>query len=131
MTMTPIARRALPLGVLAAAAGAGALATSPPASALKLTECQHPLVTGVEVYHLSHVGTATACRVALSLFRWEAKPGNIPKLYGCTSHPGRPFLRLRRFEGWSLHIARPGDFVMSRGSSSFDVTGTDFPLNCT
>jgi hypothetical protein len=109
---------------------AGALAAGPAASAQRLTECQHPLVTGVEVYHLSHVGTATACRVALALFRFEAKPGNIPKLYGCTSRPGRPFLKLRRFDGWSLHIAVSGPFVMSRGAASFDVTGTDFPLNC-
>jgi hypothetical protein len=84
----------------------------------------------VEVYHLLHVTAATACPVALKLFAWENKSGNITKLYGCKSL-GHPFLRLREFDGWALSIVPAGDFEMARGRSSFYVTGTDFPLNCT
>jgi hypothetical protein len=105
-------------------------AASAHAAALpKLTECQHPVRTGVEVYHLVHITAATACPVALKLFAWEYK-GNITKLYGCKSL-GHPFLRLRRFNGWALSIASSGNFEMASGQSSFYVTGTDFPLNCT
>jgi hypothetical protein len=118
-------------GLVIAATAVAFLASGRPAQALKLTECQHPVLTGVEVYRLHNVNVATACRVALSLFRWEAKPGNHVRLYRCTSLPGRPILKLHSFGGWALHIARSGDFVMSRPQQrSFDVGGTDFPLNC-
>jgi len=96
----------------------------------RLIECQHPVRTGVDVYHLVAIKSATACSVALKLFAWEYNPGNITKLYGCKSL-GHPFLRLHRFDGWALSIVPAGDFKMARGAGSFYVTGTDFPLNCT
>jgi len=40
-----------------------------------------------------------------------------------------PYLRLHHFHGWRLSLTP--DFVMSRGRASFDVEGTDFPINCT
>lgn len=88
------------------------------------------------MYALRRVARATACRLALDLFAWE-NAGHAPELYGChrpsPQAAGYPFLRLRRFHGWSLSLrGRPfGAFTMSRGRSSFEITGTDFPLNCT
>jgi hypothetical protein len=36
------------------------------------------------------------------------------------------------FDGWRLSLSgRYQAFTMSQGPSSFEVTGTDFPLNCT
>jgi hypothetical protein len=102
-----------------------------------LHECQHPVVTGVEVYNLHAVTAETACPVALALYKWENKTGNGPKLYGChyphRNSGGYPYLRLHRFNGWKLSlVGKPyGSFTMSRGKSWFQVTGTDFPLNCT
>jgi hypothetical protein len=96
----------------------------------KLTECQHPLVTGEEAYALHDVTAATACPLVRALARWEYHPpSHIEKLYACVG-PGHhtPKLVRRRFEGWTLSIHN--GFVMSRGRSSFKVTGTDFPLNC-
>jgi hypothetical protein len=113
------------ISLLALLAGSASGASTP-----RLIECQHPVRTGVEVYHLIAVKSAAACPVALKLFAWEYKQGNITKLYGCKSL-GHPFLRLHRFDGWALSIVPAGDFEMSRGASSFYVTGTDFPLNCT
>ncbi|MGA2471045.1 MAG: hypothetical protein ABSG64_10180, partial [Solirubrobacteraceae bacterium] len=85
---------------------------------------------GVEVSHLRHVSAATACPVALSLYSWENKEGNIPKLYKCTGSPPMALLKLHKFDGWKLSIAQSGYFEMSRGQSSFYVSGTDFPLAC-
>jgi len=112
-----------------------------PSGALALTkthECQRPVKTGVEVYHLQSITAARACPVALALFGWEtSSPARQDALYGCNrpspEQAGYPYLRLHRFRGWKLSLfGKPyGEFVMSRGSSSFRVIGTDFPLNCT
>jgi len=123
---------------LAALASAAAFVPAPGALAsppLKLTECQKPLVTGEEVYNLKAVSAAKACPVVLALGHWEYEPGHlvqhITELYGCRG-PGKhdPVLKLRSFDGWRLSLTKAGDFQMSRAGSSFDVTGTDFPLNC-
>lgn len=100
-------------------------------------ECQKPVRTGVEVYKLHNISPATACPVALALFAWEASsPARNRALYGC-SRPkpeaaGYPYLRLHRFRGYRLSLTgKFRAFTMSRGRSSFQVSGTDFPLNCT
>jgi hypothetical protein len=118
------------LGALATTA-AVLLIASAPAPAAKYIECQHPVVTGVEISHLRHVSSATACPVALSLYRWENKDNHMPKLYRCAGKPpGTAVLELHTFDGWALSIAKSGYFEMSRGQSSFYVSGTDFPLAC-
>ncbi|HEV3320741.1 MAG TPA: hypothetical protein VG147_00950 [Solirubrobacteraceae bacterium] len=126
----PTMRSTCLLGALAAAVGVS-LTVSAPAPAAKYIECQHPVGTGVEISHLRHVSSATACPVALSLYRWENKDDHMPKLYKCAGNPpGTPVLKLHTFDGWGLSIAKSGYFEMSRGQSSFYVTGTDFPLAC-
>lgn len=121
--------------------GAAAIALATAAVALpatgaqafpKLTECQHPVSTGEEAYHLKNVTAKTACPVVLALGRFERKPANIRKLYECIG-PGKhaPRLKLHSFDGWHIAILKAGDFQMSRGRASFDVGGTDFPINCT
>jgi hypothetical protein len=124
---------------LALAVCAGAVSTITPGAAAaepKLHECQKPVRTGVEVYGLKGVSSARACGLALALFSWE-NAGHWEVLYGCRrpspDAPGRPYLKLHRFHGWALSLrGRPfGEFRMSRERSSFFVTGTDFPLNCT
>jgi hypothetical protein len=118
------------LGALAAVAGV-LLSASTSAPAAKYIECQHPVVTGVEISHLRHVSRATACPVALALYRWENKDNNMPKLYKCTGKPpGTAALKLHTFDGWALSIGKSGYFEMSRGQSAFYVSGTDFPLAC-
>lgn len=105
----------------------------------KLIECQHPVRTGEEAYNLRNVSAETACAVVLDLGHWEYRPGHvrqhISELYTCVGRskrsPGTPALKMRTFEGWRLSLTPQGDFQMSRNASSFDVTGTDFPLNCT
>jgi hypothetical protein len=108
------------------------------AASVRTHECQHPVVTGVEVYHLKAITTGRACPVALALFRWEtSSPAHQDSLYGCNrpapDAAGYPYLRLHTFRGWKLSLfGKPyGEFVMSRGGSAFRVVGTDFPLNCT
>ena len=131
--MRPMLRIVLTLSLWALSAPAAAQASSGlPAG---LHECQHPVMTGVEVYDLKGVRPATACPVALALFRWEPRHGNATRLYGChrkrPAAAGYPYLKLRRFDGWSLSLTgRYKAFTMTRGSASFKVTGTDFPLNC-
>ena len=98
------------------------------ASALAIVECQHPVMTGVEVYRLHHITSHSACPVALALFRWEITGSHERALYGCHGI-GHPYLRLHSFHGW--HLALTPDFVMSRHGTSFAVGGTDFPINCT
>ena len=64
--MSAQAARTIRQGVLALAATAlllGALSVSR-AGALTLTECQHPVVTGVEVYNLHRISTRAACPVS-------------------------------------------------------------------
>jgi hypothetical protein len=104
---------------------------TPPAGALpKLIECQRPVRTGEEIYDLVHVSAATACPVVRALARWEYHPiSHIRELYLCKG-PGHhtPALVRHSFDGWRITLT--SDFRMSRGESSFAVTGTDFPVNC-
>lgn len=98
-------------------------------------ECQRPAITGVEVYDLKNVKVSTACPVALALSKWEPKHGNASRLYGChrtsPTAAGYPYLKLQVFDGWKLSLTgRYKAFTMSRGTAAFEVTGTDFPLNC-
>ncbi len=111
-----------------------ACATSPAAGGARsvwTVECQHPIVTGVEIYALRHISIGHACPVALSLFRWEIDGKHRLALYRCHElgqrHP-RPHLRLHTFRGWRLSLTP--EFVMSRRGASFAISGTDFPLNC-
>jgi hypothetical protein len=94
-------------------------------------ECQHPIVTGVEIYRLRHISISRACPVALGLFRWEIDGRHRLSLYRCHElgqlHP-HPHLRLHTFRGWRLSLIP--DFVMARHGASFAVAGTGFPLNC-
>jgi hypothetical protein len=105
------------------------------ASALKTYQCQHPLVTGQEAFRLKNVSPKTACKAVLAVARFiknGARPGRLYKCVGLTeSHPGKPKLKIHRLAGWNLRIAHQYEFVMFRGRSSFSVSGTDFPLNCT
>jgi hypothetical protein len=98
-------------------------------------ECQHPVVTGVEVYGLKNVAVSTACPVALALSKWEPKRANAARLYGChrksADAAGFPYLKLHVFGGWRLSLTgRYKAFTMTKGAATFQVTGTDFPLNC-
>jgi hypothetical protein len=98
-------------------------------------ECQHPVVTGVEVYDLKSVTVSTACPVALALSKWEPKHDNAARLYGChrknPNAAGFPYLKMHVFDGWGLSLTgRYKAFTMTKGAASFQVTGTDFPLNC-
>jgi hypothetical protein len=126
-------RRSL-VSVAAALSLAGlawSLGAAPAQAMPKLIECQRPVRTGEEIYDLEHVDPATACPVVRALARWEYHPiSHVRELYVCVG-PGhhRPRLVLHSFEGWRITLA--GAFRMSRGNSSFDVTGTDFPVNCT
>lgn len=124
-------------GVLAVMFGLVLLAPSTSFAGSSSHECQKPVRTGVEVYNLHHISSATACPVALELFRWESSSAARQKaLYGCArprpEAPGYPYLRLHRFRGYRLSLSKPGKiFTMSKGRASFEVGGTDFPLNCT
>jgi hypothetical protein len=113
-----------------AGVGAGTASAFP-----KLHECQHPMVTGEEAYNLHNITVATACKAVRKLGKYLSKPANIRKLYGChrpkPNAAGTPFLKMHTFDGYDLKIAKSGAFVMYKGSASFSVTGTDFPLNCT
>jgi hypothetical protein len=121
-------------------AAALACALLPPAAAsasARRYECQKPVMTGVEVYRLHDISEARACVPALALFAWEnASPAHAESLYGChrakPDEGGYPYLKLHSFDGWRLSlVGKPyGEFTMSRGASSFHVSGTDFPLNC-
>jgi hypothetical protein len=130
--MSPRATALLANAALGAACVCPAGASALPA----LHECQKPLMTGVEVYALRSVSQAHACKLALALFAWE-NAGHWSVLYGCRrpdpESAGYPYLKLRHFHGWRLSLrGHPyGEFRMSHGASSFFVTGTDFPLNCT
>jgi hypothetical protein len=92
-------------------------------------------VTGVEVYDLKTVTVGAACPVALALSKWEPKHDNAARLYGChrknPNAAGSPYLKMHSFDGWNLSLTgRYKAFTMSKGAASFEVTGTDFPLNC-
>ncbi|HEY1778474.1 MAG TPA: hypothetical protein VGG41_20120 [Solirubrobacteraceae bacterium] len=119
-----------------ATAVALALALAPAASALpKLYECQHPTTTGQDAYHLVSITPARACVVVRKLAVFVDNGAKGYKLYRCAgrnaTNPGHPVLVISRFDGWSLSVQSRDGLVMSRASSSFAVTGTDFPLNCT
>jgi hypothetical protein len=105
------------------------------ASALKTYQCQHPLTTGQEAFHLKNVSPGTACKAVRALARFIENGSRSGRLYRCVgltmSHPGRPVLKIHRLAGWNLRIAHQYQFEMFRGVSSFSVSGTDFPLNCT
>jgi hypothetical protein len=109
------------------------LGTPRQASAGKTYQCQHPMVTGEEAFNLKNVSPTSACRAVRALAKF-IKSGER-RLYKCVgltmSHPGRPVLQIHRLAGWNLKIVRGYEFVMFRGKSSFSVSGTDFPLNCT
>jgi hypothetical protein len=131
-------RRLAALGLVAGALVAASMPSAGGAlAAPALHECQKPVRTGVEVYDLRNVARAQACHVALALFAWENDGRHWSVLYGChrpqPDAVGYPYLRLHSFHGWRLSLrGRPyGEFRMSRAASSFLVTGTDFPLNCT
>jgi hypothetical protein len=97
------------------------------AGAFATVECQHPVMTGVEVFKLHDISSHRACPVALALFRWENSDDHGAELYGCHG-VAHPFLRRHEFDGW--HLSLTPYFQMSRSGSSFSVEGTDFPLNC-
>ena len=126
-----LAAVALPAAVAVALSAPGAATAAP------FIECQHPVTTGVEISHLKNVTKATACPVALALYRYE-NSGHVTKIYGCKrpngpNAPGRPYLKTHTFQGWHMSLGgRYGyNFTFSRGTSSFAVSGTDFPVNCT
>ena len=125
------------IGALAVTFGVLVWAPSGALAAPSYHECQKPVRTGVEVYKLHNISPARACPVALALFAWEDhSPARARALYGC-SRPkpeaaGYPYLRLHRFHGYRLSLTGHfKEFTMSKGRSSFEVSGTDFPLNCT
>ena len=124
-------RSASLFGALVLAALAS-LVASAPAPAIRYHECQHPVTTGVEVSQLRHVSAATACPPALALYSWENKDDHTRQLYICAGRsPGKPVLKRHRFDGWALSLRGKFDiFTMSRGNSSFAVSGTDFPVIC-
>jgi hypothetical protein len=109
----------------AAAAGASATTTRP---------CQHPLVTGQEAVNIKNVSPQKACKVVRALARFIGDGSKSGRLYECAgaspTKPGRPVLKIHRFQGWDLKIVKTYGFKMSRGKASFEVTGQDFPLNC-
>jgi hypothetical protein len=124
-------------GTLAAALACVAFLPAGASASARRYECQKPVMTGVEVYGLHDVSAARACAPALALFAWEnASQAHAESLYGChrprPDEAGYPYLKLHSFEGWRLSlVGKPyGEFTMSRGASSFHVSGTDFPLNC-
>ena len=82
-----------------------------------------------------NVSPATACVAVRELAAFVHNGSQGYKLYRCAgrtaSNPGRPVLVISRLDGWAPHVAHRYGLVMSRGNSSFAVTGTDFPLNCT
>jgi hypothetical protein len=76
-TTTPLVK-----GSLALASAIVLLASLCPnhANALTTIECQHPVMTGVEIYKLHDVTPRRACPVALALFRWETSRNSRPEL---------------------------------------------------
>jgi hypothetical protein len=112
------------------AAAASSVSGGGARGATPMIECQHPVTTGVYVYNLTHLAVKPACAAALELWRWEAKPGNLARLQVCGSRTRKPTLRLDSFEGWRISLTAKGQFQLARQTSSFDLTGTDFPLPC-
>lgn len=128
-------RRGLLAGAAIPALALALAFTSPAAALPKLYECQHPTVTGQEAYHLVDITPTSACIVVRELATFVDNGAKGYKLYRCAgrskNNPGHPVLVIGHLDGWKLHIASRDGLVMSHGKSSFAVTGTDFPLNCT
>lgn len=115
------------IALCAGALSAPGLVTAAPApAAIHYHECQHPVLTGVEVSHLRHVGVRAACRVALRLHGYAAGGHTIVACKGRNHNV--PVLELHSFEGWRLRL-RPY-FHLVQGRASFAVGGTDFPASC-
>jgi hypothetical protein len=94
----------------------------------RTVECQHPLTTGMEAFNLKHASSATACRLVIALSKWNAE-WYVSK--GASSNSvGTPVIKIHSFEGWKLTVPARSALRMSRGASSFQVEGTDFPINC-
>jgi hypothetical protein len=133
------ARAALVFGVLLAsmamtfALGQQATAVAKPSSNSR--ECQHPLTTGQEAVNIRGVSPQEACKTVRALARFIENGAKPARLYECAgisrNHPGRPVLKIHRFDGWNLKVVKTYGFRMSRDGGAFEVTGTDFPLNCT
>lgn len=111
-----------------------AMSAGPSAAMPRLYECQHPMTTGEEAFHLRHVDPHTACRVVRKLAAWLSHDHNPARLYRCRrpdpNAGGTPVLKMHRFDGWRLRLSPTDGFVVYRGHRSFAVTGTDFPLAC-
>ena len=116
------------LGVIASVALSLAMLWVSCAGAAEPVQCQHPVVTGVEVFEMHRITSARACPIALALFHWEDTENHETVLYGCHGML-HPYLRLRTFHGW--HLTLTPELTMSRHGTSFAVRGTDFPINCT
>jgi hypothetical protein len=97
-------------------------------------QCQHPVTTGEEAYNLHGIDAATACGVVRDLSHWLTNASNQWHLYRCqmadNGWNGRPILKIHRYDGYRLSIVKTYYLEMSRGRSSFAVTGDGFPLNC-
>jgi hypothetical protein len=113
--------------VATAATIAAFVLISSPAGA-RTVECQHPLRTGMEAYKLKNVSSATACKLVIALSKWKTQ-WYVCKGAGSDS-AGTPVIKVHHFEGWTLSVPKYSALLMSRGDSSFQVEGTDFPINC-
>jgi hypothetical protein len=133
-TVRAVAVFGLLLAALAMTLGVSQRASAAGASAADSRQCQHPLVTGQEAVKIKNVSPRAACKVVRALARFidnGDKPGRLYECAGASStKPGRPVLKINRFHGWDLRIVKTYGFKMSRGNASFEVTGQDFPLNC-
>ena len=89
-------------------------------------QCQHPVTTGVEVSELHDVSSATACKVALNLYRYGTSDHEIAD---CTAS-NQPYWTIRSFEGWRTVLTRASGFGLRRGRALFFLGGTDFPAPC-
>jgi len=97
-----------------------------PAAQAKTAVCKRSL--GIEATHIKNTSSHAACTVVLKLWHYEQNQGNAP-IYRCGAAPSyTPKLLKHAFDGW--HIALTPYFKMSKGSASFDVGGTDFPIAC-
>jgi hypothetical protein len=121
------------LAVLATALVVGQ-ASAATGSAADSRQCQQPLVTGQEAVNIKNVSPQAACRTVRALARLIENGSKAGRLYECVgagrNRPGKPVLKIHRFDGWNLKVVKTYGFRMSRGSASFEVTGQDFPLNC-
>jgi hypothetical protein len=79
------------------------LGGAPSAVALKTYQCQHPLTTGQEAFHLRNVSPTAACKAVRALARFIENGSRAGQLYRCVgltmSHPGRPVLKVHHLAG--------------------------------